>query len=77
MTDLSASMISMPESESEDEIIDRIEVALRKIADASAQVPRAAPRELDVSALTQSLDMLIARLRRGLEPARPADHLTE
>ncbi len=67
----------MPEFESEDEILDRIEVALRKIA-TIAQAPKPATgREIDREALAQSLDMLIARLRAGLELSKPADHVTE
>jgi hypothetical protein len=70
-------MILMPESESEDEILDRIEVALRKIA-AIAQTPKpVSGREIDREALVQSLDMLISRLRAGLEPPRSGDELTE
>lgn|GEM_PF-3469892 len=57
----------MPESESEDEILDRIEIALLKIA-ARAQAPRlAAGGELDPAALAASLDSLIESLRVGLE----------
>jgi hypothetical protein len=63
----------MPESESEDEILDRIEIALRKIA-TIAQAPKpAVGREIDKVALAKSLDMLISRLRAGLEPAKSAD----
>lgn len=70
-------MVLMPESESEDEILDRIEVALRKIA-AIAQAPKpASGREIDREALAQSLDMLISRLRAGLEPPRSGEELTE
>jgi hypothetical protein len=67
----------MPESESEDDILDRIEVALRKIASIAQAPKQAAGREIDREALAQSLDMLIARLRAGLEPAKPDDHVTE
>jgi len=70
-------MALMPESESEDEILDRIEVALRKIA-TIAQAPKPAiGREIDRAALAKSLDMLISRLRAGLEPPKSADELTE
>jgi hypothetical protein len=62
----------MTESETESETIDRIEVALRKIA-AAAHAPKHPPApELDKDALKQSLDSLIARLRAGLAP--PAAH---
>ena len=62
-------MAFMPESESEDEILERIEAALRKVA-AIAQVSKpAAGREINRAALAKSLDMLIARLRTGLESA--------
>jgi len=68
----------MTESETEDEILDRIESALKKIA-AIAQAPKpAAPgREIDRAALAKSLDMLISRLRSGLESPKSADQLTE
>lgn len=67
----------MPKSKSEDEILDRIEVALRRIAGAVQSAKPAARREIDREALARSLDMLIARLRAGLEPAKPDDHVTE
>jgi hypothetical protein len=67
----------MSEDESEDEILGRIETALRKIS-TLAQAPKpAAGREIDRAALAKSLDMLISRLRAGLDPARSADHFTE
>ena len=66
----------MPESESEDEILDRIEVALRKIATV-AQAPKPADgREIDRVALAKSLDMLISRLRNGLEAPKSAEQIT-
>ncbi len=56
----------MSESESEDEILDRIEAALRKIAGVPA-APRAAEGDaLDRDALTGKLDGIIARRRDGL-----------
>jgi hypothetical protein len=71
-------MIGMPESESEDEILVRIETALMKISHL-AHAPRAtAPivatedGRIDRAALVHSLDLLIARLRAGLEPHAPA-----
>jgi hypothetical protein len=67
----------MPESESEDEILDRIEVALRRIAGAVQTAKPVGKREIDREALAYSLDMLIARLRAGLEPAKPDDNVTE
>ena len=68
----------MSESESEDQILERIETALRKIA-AIAQAPKLPPqgREIDRAALAKSLDMLISRLRAGLEPSKSADQFTE
>ena len=70
-------MVRMPESESEDEILDRIETALRKIA-TLAQAPKpAVGREIDREALAKSLDMLIARLRSGLEPHSAAEQAPE
>ncbi len=71
-------MIGMPESESEDEILVRIETALMKISHL-AHAPRGtAPivatedGRIDRAALVHSLDLLIARLRAGLEPHAPA-----
>ncbi|MDD2703974.1 MAG: hypothetical protein PHU07_01360 [Acidocella sp.] len=58
----------MSEAESEDEILDRIESALRKIANL-AQLPQVeAEQSFDRAALAASLDGIIARLREGLEP---------
>ncbi|MGE4482397.1 hypothetical protein [Acidocella sp.] len=67
----------MSESESEDEILDRIEEALRKIAGA-AQGGKTVPASeagLDREALAATLDKLIARLRAGLES--PETPITE
>ncbi len=60
----------MSESESEDEILDRIEEALRKIAGA-AQGGKSSPAEgaaPDREALVSALDKVIARLRGELMP---------
>jgi hypothetical protein len=62
----------MSESESEEEILVRIEAALMKIS-AIAHAPRAAAPmasdgRFDRAALVHSLDLIIARLRAGLEP---------
>ena len=60
-------MATMPESESEDEILERIEIALRKIA-ALAKPPKpAAGQEPDREALARSLDTVIEHLRAGLD----------
>ncbi len=66
----------MSESESEDEILDRIEAALRKIAGApgagrllEGHAPESHASESDApdrDALTEKLDGIIARLRDGL-----------
>jgi hypothetical protein len=66
----------MSESESEDEILDRIEAALRKIADVSGAAvsgtARAASGDApDRAALAEKLDGIIARLQAGLENLRP------
>jgi len=55
----------MSESESEAETLERLEVALRRIAELARQ-PKRATAEIDRHALLQSLDMLISRLRGGL-----------
>jgi hypothetical protein len=71
----------MTESESEAETLERLEVALRKIADlsrpprrANAEIAGRADAEIDREALLQSLDMLITRLRTGLYPPHSAQH---
>ena len=57
--------IRMAESESEDEILDRIEEALRKIARVSKDVKLSGGRDEapDREALTMALDKVILRLR--------------
>jgi len=57
----------MSETESEEDILDRIEAALRRIAALSQPVkPDTMPGEERV-ALATALDQLIARLRDGLD----------
>jgi hypothetical protein len=57
----------MSESESEDEILDRIEAALRKIAGVSVAGRRPETSEVqERAALVEKLDNIIARLREGL-----------
>jgi hypothetical protein len=63
----------MTESESEAETLERLEVALRKIADLSRQ-PKRGGAEIDREALLHSLDMLINRLRTGLNPPHSGQH---
>ena len=71
----------MSESESEDEILDRIEAALRKIAGLSVAGHRPEASEApDHAALVEKLDGIITRLREGLgAPARETSgaHLRE
>ncbi len=66
----------MPDSETEEQTLDRIEAALKKIATA-AQAPKPAGGGIDRVALAQSLDLLITRLRSGLEPPKPIQDITE
>jgi hypothetical protein len=71
----------MTESETEAEIMDRLESALRRIA-AAAHAPRrpaaaANGHNIDRDALVHSLDALIARLRTGLKPATAHHHIPE
>lgn len=65
----------MPESETEDQILDRIEDALRKIAGATAKRAAPTPVEgddpLDREALASALESVIARLRGALPPHQP------
>jgi hypothetical protein len=69
----------MTESETEDETLERLEAALRRIASAAAGPRRIASDGpgIDREALSQSLDLLIARLRAGLKPAMSAPQSTE
>jgi hypothetical protein len=59
----------MPESETEHQILDRIETALRKIATAT-ETPKPV---LNRAALARSLDMMITRLRHGLEQSKSGE----
>lgn len=69
----------MSEPESEDEILDRIEEALRRIASAAAHPPaqpvlEASPEApLDREALAATLDSVIAHLRGALTPPQPPE----
>lgn len=60
----------MSESETEDEILDRIEAALRKIASLSKP---AGGDGFDRTALAEGLDQLIARLHTALDPVPPPE----
>ncbi len=61
----------MSEFESEDEILDRIEAALRKIA-GRTQISSPAP-SFNRAAAAQALDEVIDRLRTGLNAPPPAE----
>lgn len=60
----------MAESESEDEILDRIEEALRKIAGVPRNIKPQIEHDdvLDREALSAALDKVIFRLRDALNP---------
>lgn len=63
----------MTESETEAETLERLEHALRRIGELARQ-PRPASgegREIDREALLHSLDLMITRLRSGLEAPNP------
>jgi hypothetical protein len=60
----------MSESESEDEILDRIEAALRKIASLSKP---AGGESLDRAILAEGLDQVITRLRTTLDEVLPPE----
>jgi hypothetical protein len=64
----------MSESESEDQILDRIESALRKIASIAHAPKPETGKDINRAALAKSLDTLIARLRAGLEASNTAEH---
>ncbi len=67
----------MTDTETEAETLERLEAALRRIGELARQ-PRPAPMdgapgpEIDRAALLHSLDLLIARLRNGLELPKPS-----
>jgi hypothetical protein len=67
----------MTEAETEAETLERLETALRRIAELARAPKRRAEPEIDRKALLQSLDMMIARLRSGLEASKPSPSLTE
>jgi hypothetical protein len=60
----------MSESETEDEILDRIEAALRQIASLAKPAGDEAP---DRAALAEGLDQVIARLRTALDELPPPE----
>jgi hypothetical protein len=63
----------MSETESEDEILGRLEAALLRIASV-AQAPRPVPEEqLNRAAFAEALDGIIARLRAELDAGAPAE----
>jgi hypothetical protein len=67
----------MTDSETEAETLERLEVALRRIATA-AHAPKKTPGpNIDRDALLRSLDMIIARLRSGLNSPNPSHQTTE
>jgi hypothetical protein len=76
MVSLKAKGYSMTESETEAETLERLEVALRKIATA-AHGPKRPAQKIDRDALVNSLDLLIARLRSGLKSPNAPHHVTE
>lgn len=63
----------MTESETEAETLERLENALRRIGEFARQPKSAAggKPEIDREALLHSLDLLINRLRNGLELPNP------
>jgi hypothetical protein len=65
----------MTEPETEAETLERLEHALRRIGELARQPKSAAAGsagpEIDRGALLHALDLLINRLRTGLEPAKP------
>ena len=66
----------MPDSETEDESLARIETALQRIA--AVGKPAITAAGTDRAALTRALDTMIGRLRAALDPpgqeAAPAQH---
>jgi hypothetical protein len=67
----------MTDTETEAETLERLELALKRIGEMARQPkaanPDAAPGpEIDRAALLHSLDLLINRLRNGLELPKPS-----
>ncbi len=62
----------MTETETEAETLERLEHALRRIGELARQPKPLAPGapEIDREALLHTLDLLITRLRKGLESPR-------
>jgi hypothetical protein len=69
----------MTDTETEAETLERLELALKRIGELARQ-PKPAPAgaggspspEIDKTALLHSLDLLINRLRNGLELPKPS-----
>lgn len=57
----------MTETETEAETLERLETALRRIGELARQPKAGGGPEIDRKALLHTLDLLIARLRNGLE----------
>ena len=66
----------MTDTETEAETLERLELALRRIGELARQpksgVAGNAGPEIDRAALLHSLDLLIGRLKNGLELAKPS-----
>ncbi|MDE8348739.1 MAG: hypothetical protein POG74_04545 [Acidocella sp.] len=66
----------MTESETEDETLERLEHALRRIAE-MANAPREAGEPgIDRKAVLKTLDTLIERLRTGMKAPNPSHQLS-
>ena len=67
----------MTDTETEAETLERLELALRRIGELARQPRQSASEnaggsEIDRAALLHSLDLLITRLRNGLELPKPS-----
>jgi hypothetical protein len=67
----------MTDTETEAETLERLELALKRIGELARQPKTANPEaaagpEIDREALLHSLDLLINRLRNGLELPKPS-----
>jgi hypothetical protein len=67
----------MTDTETEAETLERLELALKRIGELARQPNAASPDaasgpEIDRAALLHSLDLLINRLRNGLELPKPS-----
>ncbi|HQT63391.1 MAG: hypothetical protein B7Z75_11050 [Acidocella sp. 20-57-95] len=67
----------MTESETEEQTLERLEAALRRIADLAGAPKMTSHPDIDRKALVKTLDTLIERLRTGLQAPNSSQYNLE